>query len=133
MSEGYIYCISNPDMPGILKIGVTEHTPHAVLYEANNNSSPWSPPSPYKLEIAKKVSNIQHKENTLRQLLLQNTTRTTSKPDFFRVSVYEVNTLFDLMDGNPWIEKTRIEQQTNEETAKRQKAIYYRSVFNATT
>jgi hypothetical protein len=131
MTEGYIYCLSNPDMPGILKIGVTKNTPDAVLYEANSSNA-WSPPSPYKLEIAKKVSNIQHKESTLRQLLLQSTKRITSKPDFFRVSLQEVNTLFDLMDGKIWSETHRADQQ-NVDLAKRQTQAYYRSIFNATT
>jgi hypothetical protein len=128
MSEGYIYCFSNPDMPGILKIGVTEHSPDAVLYEANS-SNMWTPPSPYKVEIAKKVSNVQHKEVTLRQLLLQNTNCITQKLNFFRVSIQEVSTLFDLMDGKIWSE-TPHNQLNKIDLSKLQKSIYYRSIFN---
>ena len=61
MTDGYIYCFSNPSMPGILKVGMTERIPEARLSEANASDT-WRPPTPYKIEFAKKVSNPSQKE-----------------------------------------------------------------------
>jgi hypothetical protein len=53
-------------MPDILKIGMTERTPEARLSEANTSDT-WRPPTPYKIEFAKKISNASQKEkNTSR-------------------------------------------------------------------
>ena len=60
MNEGYIYCFSNKSMPGILKVGMTERTPDVRLNESNNSDT-WRPPTPYKIEFAKKVSNPKQK------------------------------------------------------------------------
>ncbi len=54
--SGYIYCFSNPSMPGILKVGMTERTPEIRLFEANCPDT-WRPPTPYKIVVAKKVLN----------------------------------------------------------------------------
>ena len=50
MIEGYIYCFSNPSMPGILKIGMTERTPKKRLNEANASDT-WRPPTKYNIEF----------------------------------------------------------------------------------
>jgi len=42
MTDGYIYCFSNPSMPGILKVGMTERTPVTRLGEANASDT-WRP------------------------------------------------------------------------------------------
>ncbi len=112
MSYGYIYCFSNPSMNGILKIGMTERTPEIRLNEANSSDT-WRPPTPYKIEFAKKVYNPKQKETTLHTLLSQYTERINPKREFFRVSKEEVNTFFDLIDGDLWIE--RVEKEEDEE------------------
>jgi len=103
MSHGYIYCFSNPSMPGILKIGMTERTPEIRLGEANVSDT-WRPPTPYKIEFAKKVSNSSGKEKTLHILLEQYTDRIHPRKEFFRVSPEEIRKFFDLMDGEMWDE-----------------------------
>ena len=103
MTDGYIYCFSNPSMPGILKVGMTERTPEARLSEANASDT-WRPPTPYKIEFAKKVSNPSQKEKTLHTLLEQYTDRIHPRREFFRVSQKEVLKFFDLMDGKMWAE-----------------------------
>ena len=113
MTDGYIYCFSNPSMPGILKVGMTERTPEARLSEANASDT-WRPPTPYKIEFAKKVSNPSQKEKTLHTLLEQYTDRIHPRREFFRVSQKEVLKFFDLMDGEMWAE-TREEEEEEEE------------------
>ena len=93
MTDGYIYCFSNPSMPGILKVGMTERTPEARLSEANASDT-WRPPTPYKIEFAKKVSNPSQKEKTLHTLLEQYTDRIHPRREFFRVSQKEVLKFF---------------------------------------
>jgi hypothetical protein len=100
-------------MPGILKVGMTERTPEARLIEANASDT-WRPPTPYKIEFAKKVSNPSQKEKTLHTLLEQYTDRIHPRREFFRVSPEEVRKFFDLMDGEMWSE-TRVEEEEEEE------------------
>ena len=92
---GYIYCFSNPSMPGILKIGMTERTPETRLREANASDT-WRPPTPYNIEFAKKVYNPSKKENTLHTLMEQYTDRIHPRREFFRISSEEVINFFDL-------------------------------------
>ena len=100
-------------MPGILKVGMTDRTPVIRLGEANASDT-WRPPTPYKIEFAKKVSDASGKEKTLHTLLEQYTERINSRREFFRVSTEEVCKFFDLMDGEMWSE-TRIEEEEEEE------------------
>jgi len=114
MTDGYIYCFSNPSMPGILKVGMTERTPEARLSEANASDT-WRPPTPYKIEFAKKVFNPLQKEKTLHILLEQYTERIHPRREFFRVSPEEVREFFDLMDGEMWTETHTEEEEEEEE------------------
>jgi len=117
MTEGFIYCFSNKSMLGILKVGMTERTPDVILNEANNSDT-WRPPTPYKIEFAKKVSNPKQKENTLHILLSQYTERINPRREFFRVSSEEVKEFFNLMDGDFWIDKIKEEQDNDEDNVK---------------
>ena len=114
MTDGYIYCFSNQSMPGILKVGMTERTPEIRLNEANISDT-WRPPTPYKLEFAKKVLNTKQKEITLHKLLSQYTERINPKGEFFRVSTEEVKTFFDLIDGDLWVKDPEEEEEEEEE------------------
>jgi hypothetical protein len=114
MSVGTLYCFSNESMPGILKIGMTERTPEARLAEANSSDT-WRPPTPYKIEFAKKVSNQKEKEKCLHILLEQYTERIHPRREFFRVSPEEVRKFFDLMDGEMWTATSQEEEEDVEE------------------
>lgn len=102
MSTGYIYCMTNPSMPGMVKVGMTARTPEARLYEANSSDT-WKPPTSYAIEFAKKVSNPKQKETTIHTLLSKYTERIHAKREFFRVSPDAVKMLFDLIDGDFWV------------------------------
>ena len=117
MTDGYLYCFSNPSMPGILKVGMTERTPEIRLNEANSSDT-WRPPTPYKIEFAKKVCCPNQKEKTLHALLSKYTERINPNREFFRASPEEVNTFFNLIDGDLWVEPPKeedIKKEENEE------------------
>jgi len=101
MITGFIYCMANPSMPGILKIGMTMRTPEARLHEANSSDT-WKPPTSYSIEFAKQVSNPKQKETTIHALLSTYTERIHPKREFFRASPESVKMLFDLIDGDFW-------------------------------
>ena len=114
MIYGWIYCFSNKSMPDILKVGMTERTPEIRLNEANSSDT-WRPPTPYKIEFAKKVLNPKQKETTLHSLLSQYTERISPKREFFRVSSEEVKAFFDLIDGDLWAKEDSEEEEEEEE------------------
>lgn len=94
MTNGYIYCFSNPSMPDIMNVGMTYKTPEDILNEAN--ASAHSPPTPFKIEFTKYVTDAQTKIQVLQTLLEQYTLRL--RGDYFRVSLGEMGAFFDLMD-----------------------------------
>jgi hypothetical protein len=98
MTHGYIYCFSNVSMPGVVKVGMTVRTPDVRLNEANSSDT-WRPPTEYKLEFAKKVKNPKDKEHILHALLSKYAERINPKREFFRASPKDVETFFELMDG----------------------------------
>jgi hypothetical protein len=114
MADGYIYCFSNSSMPGILKVGMTERKPEIRLSEANASDT-WRPPTPYKIDFAKKVYNPSQKEKALHILLEQYTNRIHPRREFFRVSQEELRKFFDLMDGEMWAETCEEEEDEAED------------------
>lgn len=114
MTEGYIYCFSNPSMHGLLKIGMTERTPEIKLKEANVRDT-WMP-TPFKIEFAKKVYNPSNKEKTLHILLGKYTERINHRKEFFRTSTEEVLCFFNLIDGEMWVENSKLEDTNNEDS-----------------
>jgi hypothetical protein len=99
----------------MLKIGMTERSPDIRLKEANTSDT-WRPPTPYKIEFAKKVLNPKQKEITLHTILEQYGKRINSKREFFNISIEEVKAFFELIDGEIWIEENvSSEEIENEE------------------
>lgn len=99
--EGWVYCISNPEMPTLLKIGMTDRTPQERLAEANRSDT-WRPPVDFKIEFAKKVKNALKKEKTIHKLLEQYNERVNRSREFFRISTEKARLYFELMDGEWW-------------------------------
>lgn len=113
MTEGYVYCLSNPEMRGVLKVGMTDRTPEERVKELFTSGVP----SPFKIEFAKKVKNAREKEAILHQLLENYHERVYSRREFFRVSPEEVHKLFELMEGEWWAEAqtTPLQEEAAEE------------------
>ena len=113
MTEGYIYCLSNEAMPGLVKVGGTwspERTPDIRAKELYTTGVPL----PFKIEFAKLVSEPKKKETSLHLLLEQYTTRMPGR-EFFRTSPEEVMKFFDLMEGTMWEDKKKIEDEDRDE------------------
>lgn len=96
-------------MPGILKVGMTLRTPEDRLTEANRPDT-FKPPTNYRLEFAKRVSDPRTKEATLHKLLAAFAIQVNKNREFFRVPVDEVRRFFDLMDGI-WWEDTDMDEE----------------------
>ena len=109
MTDGYIYCLSNPYMPGILKVGMTEKKPEERAKELFRTGVP----APFKVEFAKWVKDPKGKESSLHLLLEKYTKRVYPRREFFVVSPEEIRNFFDLMDGEMWSE-TRVEAEKKE-------------------
>ena len=101
MADGWVYCISNPSMPGLLKIGMTLRTPQERLKEANSSDT-WRPPTNFIIEFAKRVRDPLQKERTLHKLLEQYDQRVNPKREFFEVNIVTARLCFELMDGE-WL------------------------------
>jgi hypothetical protein len=104
MSDGYIYCFSNPSMPDLVKVGMTERTPDERLYEANVSNT-WIPLK-FKIEFAKKCINPKKKEKMIHNLLSKYEDRVNESREFFKVTPEVVKMFFDLIDGEYWDTKT---------------------------
>lgn len=98
MTSGFVYCMSNPAMPGMLKLGYTERSPIERLQESNVSST-WIPLD-FCIEFAKHVKDPSKKEHVIHTILAEK--RVNPKREFFRVTKEEVKLLFELMDGTWW-------------------------------
>ena len=100
---GYVYCISNPCMPGIYKIGMTERTPNERLKEANRSNT-WIP-LPFTIEFSKYVSNPRQKELTIHKLLEKFSERVNQAREFFQITLKDVKLVFDILEGDYYKEQ----------------------------
>ena len=98
MTNGYLYCLSNKSIPGLLKIGMTLLEPEVLLEKANSFSE-WCPPDLYVCEFSKYVKNAKKKYKTLYILLDISKKRYMKERDFFTISKNELLHYFDLMEG----------------------------------
>ena len=88
MSEGYVYCFSNPSMPGLLKIGVTTKTPE----ERSKELFTTSVATPFKIEFSRYVNNPFQKEKVIHKIL--ENYRIPSR-EFFNITVEKAASVID--------------------------------------
>ena len=96
---GYVYCFTNESMPGICKVGMTSRSPLDRLEDANQSDT-WRPPTPYRLEFAKRVRWPRIIERYLHTAM--QTDRINPKREFFRRSPESVMPLFHNVEGEWW-------------------------------
>jgi len=96
MDHGYIYCLTNVCMPGIVKIGMTTDDPEGRCAEL---SSSTGVPTPFCVAISKRVRDPRTKEKALHALLTSLGFRVNDRREFFNCSLNIVGLLFDVVDG----------------------------------
>jgi hypothetical protein len=92
---GFLYVLSNPSMPGILKIGITSGLVEKRVAEL---SRPTSVPEPFKVECYFPIyENLKSAESKVHRMLDE--FRTSSNREFFRVPLDQVEQCIESLLG----------------------------------
>lgn len=83
-ATGWVYAVSNPSMPGILKIGRTARDPQARLKEMNGRTET---PTPFVIEAVVRSSNAAWTERAVHERLRAR--RVNDRREFFKVTPRE--------------------------------------------
>ena len=100
MSAGYIYVLSNPLYPEYVFIGASKKTPAEKATELYSEGLLF----PFKVEMAKSVVGTDTKLVSLHKLLNKFGERPNPDRDFFKIPVDTIENLFDLVDGENWVQ-----------------------------
>ena len=87
--SGFVYCMTNTSMPGIVKLGLTENIQQRIV----NLSSRTAVPVPFKLYRAIKVKDMYEVENQFHHYFRNQ--RKNTQREFFSISPEETDILFD--------------------------------------
>jgi len=109
MTEGYVYCFSNPEYPTLLKVGRTGKTPK----ERAKDLETTGVPAPFKIEFAKKVKNIETAEKNIHRALEVFEERPYPNREFFRTTLDKVRILFDMVEGEYLVENNVLPSNGN--------------------
>ena len=85
--HGFVYVLSNPSMPGLLKIGRTERDPTDRISELSAGSAV---PTPFKLEYSLFSIEMEEVEQAIHADLTKY--RVSPEREFFQASLEEVKT-----------------------------------------
>jgi len=97
--EGIVYILSNPSLPGLVKIGQTINLEQRLSQLFNT-----SVPTPFKCIYAKKVQNYKEVERKLHKGL--NKDRINQNREFFRIPEEDVINFLELIPGEDLTPKT---------------------------
>lgn len=95
MDEGWIYCMSNECMPGLVKVGQTANDPTERAAQLYTTGVPCE----FRVEFAKRVKNYVAREKLLHSILEKHFGRPNASREFFKCNSDEVYPFFELMDG----------------------------------
>ncbi len=112
---GYIYCISNKCMNGIVKIGITNNNPRLRAKQLFNGNT--SIPCEFEVKFSKKVKNPKQEEKNIHNMLRD---KRYPRREFFEVSEEEVRQIFSRIQGEWWDEnciENMVEEDTSSENA----------------
>ena len=90
----WVYCMSNPSMEGIYKIGMTKRSPEERLKEANSADT-FRPPTPYEILCSVQTTDAVKKEKQLHKILSEY--RVSENREFFKVEKQRIIELFNLI------------------------------------
>ena len=100
MSTGYIFVLSNPLYPDYAFISASPKTPTDRAAELYSDGLLF----PFKVESAKAVTALGTKLVSLHKLLSKFGERPNPDRDFFKIPADTVDNLFDLVDGDNWVQ-----------------------------
>lgn len=125
---GWVYCMSNPHMNNIIKIGMTMKHPEDRLKDANSHNT-WVC-GKFKINFAKQVSNPKEIEKKLHNVISKNHGRVepSTGKEFFRATPDEVFMYFDILTGVEWIDKINSEKDIDTKSIL-PKRLDMRSIF----
>lgn len=96
-NHGFVYVLSNPSMPGLLKIGMTRFNPSRRVQEL---SSATGVPTPFQLVYYREFHNCVVAELEIHSLLASKGLRYNDQREFFTIDTVEaINTLLSLEDN----------------------------------
>ena len=96
-NHGYVYVLSNPSMPGLLKIGMTRFDPSRRVQEL---SSATGVPTPFQLVYYREFHNCVAAEIEIHSILASKGMRYNDQREFFTIDTVEaINTLLSLEDN----------------------------------
>ena len=127
MSNGYIYCLSNDSMPGLLKIGEI-HTDGRTPEDRVRELYTTGVPLPFTIEFAKKVANPAEAEARIHAFISDK--RVNPRREFFKVTPEYVRRLFDLIDGEMWVRPEQEEESDDNDTVPGQGSKMQKSFVN---
>jgi hypothetical protein len=110
-SLGCVYCLSNPGLPGLYKIGETSKSAEKRLKQLNNTSIPF----PYKVEFSKKVINSRDSEKEVHDYFKPY--RVNTKKEFFNAQLQDIATYFNEQIIGEWEVKPPSNLTLNEQKA----------------
>ena len=90
-NKGYVYCLSNPSMPRIVKIGFTKHTPQMRAHQLYKQGGSGIP-QPYVVEFYYCCKHPQQAEQAIHKELQQR--RVAENREFFNVSIRKAKKAF---------------------------------------
>jgi T5orf172 domain len=101
--QGYVYILSNPSMPGLLKIGITTDT----IDIRGSNLYTTGVPEPFKLEAWYWASSASHVEKRIHKIL--HAVRPNLEREFFRISFDDaIKILKDNLPDITWNMESRV-------------------------
>ena len=106
---GWVYCMTNPAMPGIVKIG---ESGIRDLNQRKDKLFTTGVPMPFDIAFAIYVARRKEKESLLHFYLSDK--RVRPGREFFKITPENLKILFNLMEGTWWSSESTNEPSTNE-------------------
>jgi len=99
MSAGIVYCLTNPEMPGLVKIGLVEDDTSDALKKRLQNLYTSGVPVPFELYYAVIVDKVKQTEKLLHNAFAHS--RENPRREFFRIDPERVVAAMKLTRGRP--------------------------------
>ena len=102
VNAGWVYCLSNKGMPGIYKIGKTKISPEERAKQLYTTGVPY----PFKIEMAKYVTEYHKKEKSFQKILNQYSCNHSR--EFFEADIAIILELFYIIEEYKIKKKNKI-------------------------